>query len=109
MDDSERSYGYSDDIYHGKVKPADERSYEYGPETGPEAEASDLSPEETALHIEGERRAEDWTPPAEGEGYDSGREGTYASVDSFTWDLEPGKEAEASQTEEREEAVPTKR
>ena len=32
MDDSERTYGYSEDIYHGKHGRDAEKSYEYGPE-----------------------------------------------------------------------------
>jgi hypothetical protein len=92
-DDSERSYGYSEDIYHGRVKPGDEKSYEYGSESKEAGEpVEELSPEEAAVHIEGGTPKGDWTPPARGEGYDSGREGTYASVDSFTWDLEPETE-----------------
>ena len=58
MDDSERTYGYSEDIYHGSRHGRDaEKSYEYGPEDrGGEAEGSELSPEEEAIHIEGPRR-----------------------------------------------------
>ena len=83
MDDSERSYGYSDDIYHGK-KRDEERSYEYGPEGGLE-ENVELSPEEAAIHIEGNDSGEVTPAPDAGQ-YDYGREG--AATESFTWDLE---------------------
>jgi hypothetical protein len=81
MDDSEKSYGYSEDIYHGK-RP--EKSYEYGPEgeTG-EEEVSDLAPEEKAIHIEGPHDEEP-TPAADAPEYDYGRGET--DVESFTWE-----------------------
>jgi hypothetical protein len=100
MDDSERSYGYSEDIYHGGRHGKDaEKSYEYGPENqGGETEGRELSPEEEAIHIEGPVREEP-VPTAEEGGYeyDYGREGGTdgAEVESFTWDLEP-EEAHAS-------------
>jgi hypothetical protein len=99
MDDSEKTYGYSEDIYHGNRHGKDEeKSYEYGPEgavTG-EGEGSELSPEEEAIHIEG-RRDEEVVPSAEAGEYDYGREGGAgsAAVESFTWDLEP-EEAKVS-------------
>jgi hypothetical protein len=77
MDDSERSYGYSQDIYHGwrgaagqlglthrahgygpysPDQPVWERSYEYGAETGMgEVSPGDLSPEEAAIHVHDRR------------------------------------------------------
>ena len=73
MDDSERSYGYSRDLYHGRHGPGGqygvpyrrvdfspyypnqlhwERSYEYGLEWSPaDAGEADVSPEEQALHL----------------------------------------------------------
>jgi hypothetical protein len=91
MDDSEKTYGYSEDIYHGKRLGHDaEKSYEYGQEavTTGEAEGSELSPEEEAIHVEG-RRESDAVSKAGTKVYDYGREGgsSSASVDSFTWDL----------------------
>ena len=82
MDDSEKSYGYSEDIYHGR-KP--EKSYEYGPEgeTG-DSEGSDLSPEEEAVHVEGPRNEEP-APAPDAPKYDHGRESEYATAESFTW------------------------
>ncbi len=91
MDDSEKTYGYSEDIYHGTRHGKDaEKSYEYGPEdpvTG-EGEGSELSPEEEAIHVNGPRD-DDAVSKAGTEKYDYGREGGTgsASVDSFTWDL----------------------
>lgn len=99
MDDSEKTYGYSEDIYHGNRHGKDEeKSYEYGPEaavTG-EGEGSELSPEEEAIHIEGPRDEEPVVSAEAGE-YGYGREGGTgsAAVESFTWDLEP-EEAKAS-------------
>ncbi|HEX7186227.1 MAG TPA: BON domain-containing protein [Thermoanaerobaculia bacterium] len=84
MDDSERSYGYSQDIYHGG---RGQRSYEYGPES-PRRDA-DLSPEEAAVHIQGggERDSRPTSGRAGGR-YDYGRTSTYGGVESFTWDIE---------------------
>ncbi|HEY7214166.1 MAG TPA: hypothetical protein VIC28_06015 [Thermoanaerobaculia bacterium] len=90
MDDSEKSYGYSEDIYHGK-RP--EKSYEYGPEgETADAQGTELAPEEEAIHIEGPR-AEEPAPAAEaGEGeYDYGR--GEPEVESFTWENEEAPEA----------------
>ena len=81
MDDSEKSYGYSEDIYHGR-KP--EKSYEYGAENTGDAEGSELSPEEEAVHVEGPR-AEEPAPAPDAPQYDFDRESEYASADSFTW------------------------
>jgi hypothetical protein len=110
MDDSERSYGYSDDIYHGK-RGDEERSYEYGPEGGLE-ENVELSPEEAAIHIEGNESGEVTPAPDAGQ-YDYGREGNYATTESFTWDLEAspkGEEGGAAGEEksEREEVAAAK-
>jgi hypothetical protein len=116
MDDSERSYGYSEDIYHGKRGvggdyggrvfrdhgdpyfypgvEARERSYEYGPESRLEYgrgetglnDVVDLSPEEAAMHISG---GSPGGVRKVGHGrYDYGRSSEYGQVDSFSWDLE---------------------
>jgi hypothetical protein len=109
MDDSERSYGYSEDIYHGRSGPGGqyreglegggdgpfypgqehwERSYEYGPEwsTG-QPHPGDFGPEEDAVRTRG--RAEE-RPSAldEGRGRGFGRGGSYAGGESWTWDVE---------------------
>ena len=106
MDDSEKTYGYSEDIYHGKHGRDAEKSYEYGAENSGDAEGSELSPEEAAIHIEGSHAGEENVPSGEAGEYDHGRESTYGAVESFTWDLpadDPEKEAKASETGEREE------
>jgi hypothetical protein len=96
MDDSEKTYGYSEDIYHGKHGRDAEKSYEYGAEGSDNAEGSELSPEEAAIHIEGSHVGEENVPSGEAGEYDYGRQGTSgAAVESFTWDLEP-EEAEAA-------------
>lgn len=83
MDDSEKSYGYSEDIYHGRRA---EKSYEYGPEgEAGEDEDAGLPAEEEAVHIVGPR-AEEPEPVADAPEYDYGREGSYAEVESFTWE-----------------------
>ena len=107
MDDSERSYGYSEDIYHG-TRRDEERSYEYGPEGGLE-ENAELAPEEAAIRIEGNDTGEVAPDPDAGQ-YDYGREGNYATTESFTWDLEAstergGGEAEEERSGEREEVA----
>lgn len=89
MDDSERTYGYSEDIYHGRRA---EKSYEYGSEAGDDVEGHELSPEEEAIHIEGGARDEENVPGPDSPEYDYGRES--ASVDSFTWDLPGGERGE---------------
>src|SRR5258708_29476892 len=91
MDESEKTYGYSEDIYHGKREGHDaEKSYEYGKEAGTtgEGEGSELSPEEEAIRVKG-CREDEAVPKAGTEEYDYGREGgsSSASVESFTWDL----------------------
>jgi len=99
MDDSEKSYGYSEDLYHGRRA---EKSYEYGAEgeTG-DAESSELAPEEEAVHIVGPR-AEEPEPVPDTPEYDYGREGTYAAVESFTWESPEGeREGESEDRSER--------
>lgn len=116
MDDSERSYGYSDDIYHGQHDRKDEKSYEYGAEGPEEVQGEDLSPEEQAIHIEGSHKGEEPVAEAGTGSYDYGREGEYGAADSFTWDV-PGTDVErervASETkvrvDEREERLAEER
>jgi hypothetical protein len=79
MDDSERTYGYSDDIYHGSHDRKDEKSYEYGPENSEEVEGEALSPEEAAMHIEGGHSGEEAVASGETGTYD------YSRTESFTW------------------------
>ncbi len=82
MDDSERSYGYSEDLYHGKRA---EKSYEYGAEDPAGVEGQELSPEEEAIHVVGPRDEEP-EPDPDTRGYDHGREtASYGTVESFTW------------------------
>jgi hypothetical protein len=102
MDDSERSYGYSEDIYHGRRA---EKSYEYGAEDAGGAEGHELSPEEEAMRIEGSNRDDAETvPDPNAPGYDHGREtASYGTVESFTWgDTE--RELEAAERQEVESA-----
>lgn len=99
MDDSERSYGYSQDIYHGRkgagghydrTRPEDEpgssspeKSYEYGPESGETMEPDDsVSPEESAVHVD-ERGLSRSGGDERGGRYDYGRDDE--EVESFTW------------------------
>jgi hypothetical protein len=86
MDDSERTYGYSDDIYHGSHDRKDEKSYEYGAENAEEVEGEALSPEEAAMHLEGPR-PDATVEAAEPGTYDYGRDGELGTTESFTWDL----------------------
>jgi hypothetical protein len=91
MDDSERSYGYSKDIYHGARGAGghypehkdNEQSYEYGAEGDP---GDALSPEEEAIHV-----VEGLNPPPGTEdttgSYDYDRRGS-SEVDSFTWNVD---------------------
>jgi hypothetical protein len=115
MDDSERSYGYSRDIYHGRRRPGGaidrasgslgvapfypneprfERSYEYGRGEGMGDDTQDyfLSPEEAAIHIRGGRAGVGGGADSNQRGkgrYDYGTGGVYSQVESFTWDI-PG-------------------
>ncbi|MEO6191578.1 MAG: hypothetical protein ABIS20_01085 [Thermoanaerobaculia bacterium] len=112
MDDSERTYGYSEDIYHGSHDRKDEKSYEYGGENPEEVQGEQLSPEEAAMHIEGSHAGEEPIASGETGSYDYGREGGFATTESFTWG-NPGtdveREARASETkvrtDQREEKV----
>ena len=116
MDDSERSYGYSDDIYHGQHDRKDEKSYEYGAEDPEEVQGEDLSPEEQAIHIEGSHKGEEPVAAGDTGSYDYGRGGEYSSTDSFTWDV-PGTDIERERvasetkvrTDEREERLAEER
>ena len=108
MDDSERSYGYSEDIYHGRRGPGGqygrslrgggdgayypnqehwERSYEYGPEwsTG-QPHPGDFGPEEEAVRTRGREEAGGGRPETQGRRF--GRGGAYAGGESWTWDVE---------------------
>jgi hypothetical protein len=115
MDDSERSYGYSEDIYHGQHDREDEKSYEYGAEDPEEVQGEELSPEEQAIHIEGSHKGEEAIASGDTGSYDYGREGS-GSAESFTWDI-PGSDDEpetvASKTnvrvDEREERLAEER
>jgi hypothetical protein len=88
MDDSEKSYGYSEDLYHGK-RP--EKSYEYGPEgETADAQGTELAPEEEAIYIVAPPEEEP-APAAEAGGeYDYGR--GEPEVESFTWENPVGGE-----------------
>ncbi|HEX2252676.1 MAG TPA: BON domain-containing protein [Thermoanaerobaculia bacterium] len=108
MDDSERSYGYSRDIYHGRRGPGGhygprlggegwgrfypdqehwEESYEYGPEQGMgDVQDGDVSPEEAAVRIRG-RGPRGPEPRPGGPSYDHARGSEYAGGDSWTWDV----------------------
>jgi glucan-binding YG repeat protein len=98
MDDSERTYGYSEDIYHGSHDRKDEKSYEYGAENPAEVDGEALSPEEAAMHVEGPR-PDDTVEAAEPGSYDYGREGGFATTESFTWDLSATDEKEKPKAE----------
>lgn len=87
MDDSEKSYGYSEDIYHGSHGRDAEKSYEYGAENSGDTEGSELSPEEAAIHIEGSHVGEEPVASEDTAEYDHDRGSQYAGVESFTWDL----------------------
>jgi BON domain len=96
MDDSERSYGYSRDLYHGargvgghyagghSEMPHFERSYEYGAE----GQADETSPEEAAMHVIEGTSLRIESGGGTGGQYDYDRGATYGQVESFTWDLE---------------------
>lgn len=96
MDDSERSYGYSKDIYHGSRGAGGhydgptgdpERSYEYGPEGGGFSDSEDveISPEEAAIHVEDTGLNRSGGDEKEGH-YDHDRGSSYAGGESFTWE-----------------------
>ena len=108
MDDSERSYGYSQDIYHGQRgagghydrtrgddepgSSSPERSYEYSPEGEeiPGADGGEVSPEEAAIHVDDRGLSPTGGDERDGS-YDYDRGANYAEVESFTWDA-PGPE-----------------
>lgn len=102
MDDSERSYGYSKDIYHGTRGAGGhydgptgdpERSYEYGPEDGGFGNSDDVevSPEEAAIHVEDTGLSRSGGDEREGH-YDHDRGSGYAGGESFTWDNQDAEE-----------------
>lgn len=90
MDDSERSYGYSKDIYHGSqgvgghYDPGHtDGSYESDGECDP-ATAGEPSPEEAAMHVvDREKHPEETVEAAEPE-----RPAAAGQVESFTWENE---------------------
>ena len=104
MDDSERSYGYSKDIYHGTrgagghydgTTGDPERSYEYGPEGGlGDSEDVEVSPEEAAIHVEDTGLNRSGGDEQEGR-YDHDRGSGYAGGESFTWENEGAEEVTA--------------
>lgn len=95
MDDSERSYGYSRDLYHGAQGVGGhyqetgnthfDRSYEYGAEGDP---GDDVSPEEAAMHVIDGTTLRTEAGETSGQNYDYSRTSNYGQVDSFTWDLD---------------------
>ena len=106
MDDSERSYGYSEDIYHGRKGAGGhydgptgdpERSYEYGPEGGlGDSEDVEVSPEEAAIRVEETGLSRSGGDEREGR-YDYGRGSS--DDESFTWDGAELEEATAGSGE----------
>lgn len=71
----------------------------------------ELSPEEAAVHVvDTDRAGDEPVPDPEAGHYDYGREGEYATTESFTWDLEtsPEREAGEERSGEREEATAAK-
>jgi hypothetical protein len=104
MDDSERSYGYSKDIYHGSRGAGGhydgptgdpERSYEYGPEGGfGDSEDTEVSPEEAAIHVEDTGLSRSGGDEREGQ-YDHDRGSGYAGGESFTWESPDAEEVAA--------------
>jgi hypothetical protein len=97
MDDSERSYGFSRDLYHGAQGVGGhyqetgnthfDRSYEYGVEGDP---GDDVSPEEAAMHVIDGTTLRSGGGEAAGPSYDHDWSSNYGQVESFTWDLDEG-------------------
>ena len=108
MDDSERSYGYSKDIYHGSRGAGGhydgptgdpERSYEYGPEgSAGDSDEVEVSPEEAAIHVEDRGLNRSGGDEREGQ-YDHGRGGSYSDVESFTWESPEVEEVAAGKSD----------
>jgi hypothetical protein len=98
MDDSERSYGFSRDLYHGSKGVGGhyqetgnthfDRSYEYGAEGEPGD--NEVSPEEAAMHVIDGTTLRTGGEEAAGSTYDHDRTSNYGQVESFTWDLNDG-------------------
>jgi hypothetical protein len=93
MDDSERSYGYSKDIYHGKrgvgghYDPGHtDGSYESDGECDPAA-AGEPSPEEAAMHVV-DREEPRPQNPEETVKANPERPAAVGQVESFTWENE---------------------
>jgi len=94
MDDSERSYGYSKDIYHGSqgvgghYDPGHfDGSYESDGEGDPAAEG-EPSPEEAAMHVVDREKLRAQNPEETVSAVGSERPGAAGQVESFTWENE---------------------
>ena len=94
MDDSERSYGYSKDIYHGSqgigghYDPGhSDGSYESDGEGDPAAEG-EPSPEEAAMHVVDREKPRAQNPEESVNPAHPERRSTPSRVESFTWDIE---------------------
>ena len=93
MDDSERSYGYSKDIYHGSqgvgghYEPGhSDGSYESDGEGDPAAEG-EPSPEEAAMHVVDRGKSRVQNPEETVRAADPAPRSTSNRVESFTWDI----------------------
>jgi len=94
MDDSERSYGYSKDIYHGSqgvgghYDPGhSDGSYESDGEIDPAA-AGEPSPEEAAIHVVDREKPRAQNSEETVKAADPERHGAAGQIESFTWDNE---------------------
>ena len=94
MDDSERSYGYSKDIYHGKrgvgghYDPGHtDGSYESDGECDPAA-AGEPSPEEAAMHVVDREEPRPQNPEETVNAADPERPAAVGQVESFTGENE---------------------
>lgn len=95
MDDSERSYGYSKDIYHGRKGVGGhydtghaDGSYESEGEGDPATEG-EPSQEEAAVHVvDREKPRAQSLEEAPENASDLGGRNSSNRVESFTWDLE---------------------
>src|SRR5262245_27436489 len=92
MDDSERSYGYSKDIYHGRrgvgghYEPGHtDESYESVGEGDPSTEG-EPSPEEAAIHVVDREKPRPQNPAETVNAGNSEGRSTSNRVESFTWD-----------------------
>jgi len=96
MDDSERSYGYSKDIYHGKqgvgghYDPGHtDESYESAGDPDPASEG-EPSPEEAAIHVVDREKSRVQNPEetVNAAGPERRGHGAAGQVESFTWENE---------------------